>query len=280
MLAARTRPSTKDVTRRVLTTSGEHPLGSTTSSRPTSSHNLCGELIGDTSDAPEAVQVGSFAHTEAPTHDSAYPLEVRLDKALLAISERDARIRELMEQVEILASNRPAALLDGAPSDGSEAQAEATPQHPTACESTQRPEIVAQDDAQTRSDVRWHSVSIGAPVRASVAPGERSDTRRAVELEVVFEPETQFYTGLTQDISGGGVFIATYSLQPVGTLLSLSFELPCGTVISAFGEVRWLRDGSEEIRPGMGVAFIGLAEESKTAIEHFCEASSSLYMDL
>ncbi|HMA92718.1 MAG TPA: PilZ domain-containing protein [Polyangiaceae bacterium] len=255
-------------------------MGSTSSSRPTSGYNLRSELRGDTPGAHAAAEVDGFDHSEAPTHGSAYPLEVRLNEALLAIHERDARIRELMDQVETLTSSRPAALPGGEPLASNEIRVAPGIQASITCDTIQDQTSFSQNVAQTRSDVRWHSVSIGSPARASIAPEERRDARRAIELEVVFEPETQFYTGLTQDISSGGVFIATYNTQPVGTLLSLSFELPCGTMVSAFGEVRWLRDGSEDIRPGMGVAFISLAEESKTAIEHFCEASPSLYMEI
>lgn len=255
-------------------------MGSTSSSRPTSGYNLRGELRGDTPGAHAAAQIDAFGENEAPTHGSAYPLEERLNEALLAIRERDAQIRELMDQVETLKSGHPAALPGGEPLASNETSVAPQPQESITCDTIQNQTSCSQNVAQGRSDVRWHSVSIGSPARASIAPEERRDARRAIELEVVFEPETQFYTGLTQDISSGGVFIATYNTQPVGTLLSLSFELPCGTAVSAFGVVRWLRDGSEDIRPGMGIAFISLAEESKTAIERFCEAFPSLYMEI
>lgn len=278
-MANRIRPLVKETTRRFLTISGEHPLGSTASSRPTSGYTLRGLPPAD-ADAEAPVPTDGFNRTEVATQGNNYPLEVRLNQALLAIRERDDRIYQLMQQVEALTSCRPMGSDPDAPSGSIASTRKPELQDCSPDEPTEN-----QVEGSTSADtcdrgVRWHSISIGDSVHASSAPSERKETRRAIELEVVFEPETQFYTGLTQDISAGGVFIATYNTQPVGTLISLSFELPCGTAVSVFGEVRWLRDDSEDIRPGMGVAFIGLAESSKAAIERFCETKSSLYVEL
>ena len=117
--------------------------------------------------------------------------------------------------------------------------------------------------------------------RESAPPSQRKASRRSCELELEFTEDSHFYAGLTQDISQGGVFIATYRLFPVGSRLELAFELPDGTRVKTRGEVRWLREGAAAgTRPGMGVAFSDLPEAALTAIADFCRERPPLYMDI
>lgn len=119
------------------------------------------------------------------------------------------------------------------------------------------------------------------PLSTSQPASQRHSPRRSCEIELEFTEDSQFYAGLTQDISQGGVFIATYDLLPVGRRLQLEFDLPDGTHVSANGEVRWLREtASPTSRPGMGVAFLDVAPDSLKAIEEFCKERPPLYMDL
>lgn len=117
----------------------------------------------------------------------------------------------------------------------------------------------------------------------SLAPpnSQRRTPRRCCEIELEFTEDTHFYAGLTQDISQGGVFIATYNLLPVGSRLELEFELPNGTHVKASGQVRWLRENPlSGARPGMGVAFSDLSEAALCAIDQFCRERPPLYMDI
>lgn len=119
------------------------------------------------------------------------------------------------------------------------------------------------------------------PDLASQPPSQRRTPRRTFEVELEFTEDSQFYAGLTQDISQGGVFIATYKLLPIGRQLHLSFDLPDGTRVSAKGEVRWVRESTcATTRPGMGIAFMDLCAESLEAISKFCRERPPLYMDL
>lgn len=131
--------------------------------------------------------------------------------------------------------------------------------------------------------IRWHFVEIDdddAERFGSEEPSRRKSVRRHAELEIEFDRETQLYTGLTQDISEGGVFIATYKIQPLGTPICLSFELPDGTMIVARGEVRWTRTASNASRPGMGVAFTEMSDESLAALARFCSRCAPLYVEV
>ena len=116
----------------------------------------------------------------------------------------------------------------------------------------------------------------------AVPPSRRREPRRVCELELEFTDETHFYAGITQDLSQGGVFIATYRVFPVGSRLELGFHLPGGTEVRARGVVRWVRgEGApEDERPGMGVAFTDLSDPALAAIADFCRERAPLYMEI
>jgi hypothetical protein len=63
------------------------------------------------------------------------------------------------------------------------------------------------------------------------APDSSSDRRRAharcgVDLEVSLGSEHNFYAGLAENISAGGVFVATHMVKPVGELVELTIHFP------------------------------------------------------
>jgi len=100
----------------------------------------------------------------------------------------------------------------------------------------------------------------------------RKSSRVALETCVNLASDSNFYTGFSEDISEGGVFVATYCLQPIGTLVELTFGLPGGFSVSAKGSVRWIRDVldlDDRSSPGMGIAFEAISAEDKSLIEQF-----------
>ncbi|HEY6556260.1 MAG TPA: PilZ domain-containing protein [Polyangiaceae bacterium] len=100
------------------------------------------------------------------------------------------------------------------------------------------------------------------------------------ELHLEFTAETEFFAGLNQDMAQGGVFVATYRREPVGTPLALEFELPCGTNVTARGRVAWLRDtGAGQCRPGLGVQFTELSPAALVAIARYAKHVPPLYME-
>src|SRR3954471_7758909 len=83
----------------------------------------------------------------------------------------------------------------------------------------------------------------------------------SVELEVNVTSEHNLYAGLAQNISAGGVFIATHQLQKVGSRIELSLRLPdSDEAFPVVGEVRWVRLYNEhsDTSPGFGVRFVEL----------------------
>jgi uncharacterized protein (TIGR02266 family) len=109
----------------------------------------------------------------------------------------------------------------------------------------------------------------------------RSHTNKRVfvEVEIGLTSESNIYTGLSLDVSTGGVFVATYEPAVPGTQVSLYFVLPDGHVVNAEGVVRWTRAASGDSPPGMGVAFVAISGDSLGHIASFCASRPPLYFD-
>ena len=105
------------------------------------------------------------------------------------------------------------------------------------------------------------------------------DKRVCIEVEIGLTSESHIYTGLSLDVSTGGVFVATYEPAPSGTAVSLYFVLPDGHVVNAEGVVRWTRSATEDAPPGMGVAFVSISDDSLGHIASFCASRPPLYFD-
>lgn len=120
----------------------------------------------------------------------------------------------------------------------------------------------------------------------SVAPEAESGHRRehsrfSVDLDVTIGSDHNFYAGFAENLSAGGVFIATHKLKPVGSKIDLSINLPDGAQLHASGEVRWIRVFNEQsdTPPGMGVRFEDLAPAAVEAIQSFLSRRDPLFFD-
>ena len=117
-----------------------------------------------------------------------------------------------------------------------------------------------------------------------VARSDRNAERVALEVKVDFESDHNFYTGLTQNISAGGLFIAN-QIRRIGDRIKVTFSLPgSGAPVTVEAEVRWIRENSPLLRVedgfvGMGVRFINLSPDAAHAIQKFIERRESLFYD-
>ncbi|NOY93052.1 MAG: TIGR02266 family protein [Deltaproteobacteria bacterium] len=126
------------------------------------------------------------------------------------------------------------------------------------------------------------SPDIPAPPRLPSASDRRSAPRHVFETKVDFSSDSNFYTGFAEDISEGGLFVATWELKPLGSPMDIEFELPDGHIVHARGVVRWLRDPRDDhpdAPPGMGVQFESLDPLDKEAIQMFLGIRSPLFYD-
>ena len=120
--------------------------------------------------------------------------------------------------------------------------------------------------------------------QAQNQPHVRASERFDLEVKVDLESDHNFYTGLTQNISSGGLFIATSTIRRIGDRITLQFTLP-GTPepVSVDTEVRWIRENTALHRvdgaTGMGVRFVNLSPAASAAIQKFLESRDSLYYD-
>jgi uncharacterized protein (TIGR02266 family) len=119
----------------------------------------------------------------------------------------------------------------------------------------------------------------------SELPGEdnrRRYPRYAVELNVSLSSEHNFYAGFVENLSNGGVFVATHSLKAVGTVFEVCISLPgSDEPVRARGEVRWVREYGEhsDVPPGVGIRFLDLGADALARIEAFLAHREPLFFD-
>ncbi|MBX3269285.1 MAG: TIGR02266 family protein [Sandaracinaceae bacterium] len=113
-------------------------------------------------------------------------------------------------------------------------------------------------------------------IKPSQPPPDEAERRGApraeLEVEVGLEGANRFFTGMTGDLSAGGLFVATDTPLVVGTELVLSFVLPDGYRVATDASVAWVRAPRyrpDELPAGMGVRFERLGDADRHAIEHF-----------
>lgn len=111
----------------------------------------------------------------------------------------------------------------------------------------------------------------------------RSSPRVVLKTTVSFSSDSNFYTGFLDNISEGGIFIATHNEMPIGSHVSIEFTMPDQEEpISLVGEVRWLRTydpNHDAAPPGLGLRFIDLTPEAKRRIETFVSRRGTLFYD-
>lgn len=123
----------------------------------------------------------------------------------------------------------------------------------------------------------------------------RDQPRFLLSLSISMRGENNFYTGLSENVSEAGVFIATAHVLPIGTPVMLSFTLPgSDDPISVVGTVRWLRGpkatanaqdifeqqrDSAAVKPGIGVQFSAVSQESHDRIRAFMQRRSPDFFD-
>jgi uncharacterized protein (TIGR02266 family) len=123
-----------------------------------------------------------------------------------------------------------------------------------------------------------HPSQSQVPIRDSRRAHQRAD----IEIDISLESETNFYMGLTENLSEGGLFIATHAVRPIGATVEVSFSLPdCEGRIRAKGTVRWVRlfGDASDTSPGMGLRFDEISAEGQAEVRKFIEKRPPLFHD-
>ncbi len=135
------------------------------------------------------------------------------------------------------------------------------------------------EHATTGASTHWDSVAS----HASPSVGATRQHRRvSLRTEVHLESDSNFYAGIANNVSQGGLFVASERLLAKGSVLDLEFSIPDGgPSIRTTGLVRWLREDLEGIEgpPGMGVQFVELDERARERLEIFVQHRDTLYYD-
>ncbi len=114
---------------------------------------------------------------------------------------------------------------------------------------------------------------------ALLAAPPRSSERIDLAVEVTMASDTNFFAAITENVSEGGVFVATEDLLPLGTRVSLSLSLPDGSPIAAEAIVRWCRPPADPEGPGMGLQFAVLSSQDAARIVRFTAQRPPMYWD-
>lgn len=100
--------------------------------------------------------------------------------------------------------------------------------------------------------------------------------RVTIVVDVGVLSASNFYAGVTADVSTGGVFVSTTAPLSVGTDVALFFTLGGDRTLATEGTVRWTR---QDEPAGMGVAFTHLGEGDRRAIADYCANRPPLFHD-
>lgn len=126
-----------------------------------------------------------------------------------------------------------------------------------------------------------------APENPADAPATGADKRQhsriPLEVDVDFSSESNFYNGFAENISEGGLFVATYELKHVGDKVALKFRLPdSAETIECDGEVRWIREqnaDTPDVSPGLGIRFLNMSPAQQHRVEQFVHEREPLFYD-
>jgi uncharacterized protein (TIGR02266 family) len=110
----------------------------------------------------------------------------------------------------------------------------------------------------------------------------REHPRFSANVDVSIGSDHNFYAGFAENISAGGIFVATHMLRPEGEIIDLTIHLPgAPNAVRGRGEVRWIREYNDRssIPPGMGIRFVDLDESSLGSIETFLSQRAPMFFD-
>ena len=103
-------------------------------------------------------------------------------------------------------------------------------------------------------------------------------------IEVSMHTAHEFFTGLTNDISEGGLFVNTYEILPIGEKLEVEIVLPgMKEPTTLLTEVVWIRppvEMNDDIKVGMGLKLINPNTELQKAIRRYIKRHEPMFYEV
>jgi len=125
-----------------------------------------------------------------------------------------------------------------------------------------------------------------AQAGTAAAPTEEDLAAKTIQMsldeQLRADGDTQFYSGFSENIDEGGIFVATFDQKPINSKILVTFTLPSGKTITAKGIVRWVRDfnpSTPDSAPGMGIRFTQLHPDDAKAISGYLKQRAPLFYD-
>lgn len=120
--------------------------------------------------------------------------------------------------------------------------------------------------------------------RKSAAPSSPTQEPHNVNVNTILSMNTdhQFFTGFSEDIQEGGIFVATFEPKEKDEQVIVNFKLPGNIPITARGVVQFVRlynPMTPDVAPGMGVKFTNLMASDKKAIESYLKSRSPMFYE-
>lgn len=113
----------------------------------------------------------------------------------------------------------------------------------------------------------------------------RENARRAYDIQVGVSTEHRLFTGLSHNISAGGLFIATEEHLAKGDKIEVKFSIPGSPhVFHKKAVVCWTRpfdaDGDGRTRAGAGVRLEDLSDEEQRLLNAFLQVHDAIFYDV
>jgi uncharacterized protein (TIGR02266 family) len=103
--------------------------------------------------------------------------------------------------------------------------------------------------------------------RERLAQERRISMRMKLHAKVTLGSESNFFMGLTENISEGGIFVSTLSPPAMGETVELAIVVEDGEAVPVAGVVRWIRTDDDGNPTGCGVQFGTITDDVRRAIE-------------
>ncbi|XYH96764.1 hypothetical protein ACMHYB_54820 [Sorangium sp. So ce1128] len=122
------------------------------------------------------------------------------------------------------------------------------------------------------------------PYQPALQPVDNRAPAAVVDVELGALTPSNFYKGLAGNdvIEHGGIFVATYKIPPIGSVVTLRVRLPGDYEFTALATVRWTREAGgsrDSAEPGFGARITQISPEGRQLVSRFTRNREPLFYD-